>query len=238
MTGFAADVRLNGGYAYVFDRVDGEWVESAFLGELVGSQVYGSSLALDGDTIAVGVPTGWLVPGEVWLYRLGSRGWALEAILTDGGGADHYGESLGLAGDTLVVGAYNSNEMSLGGDVCHFGIVFVYERSAAGWSERARPRPTDHECGDDIGRRVAFEGDRLVFSSRYTDPRLHVFDRQHGSWVERFTLQESETESGSFLGDELGLAGDQVVAGTADWDVEDPDRAILVFDLSEVSSDD
>lgn len=147
---------LAGGYAgavYLYE-FDGEsWVETAILtaeqpdsAEIkfgMGAfarfrpSLFGSLVALDGDTLAVGGDSG---SQSVYVYQRNENGWQEQARLQIPGkpGKELYMASMDLFGDTLALSAFyvlpfdaEKNELMMIGNV----IVDVFERTGKTWKE-------------------------------------------------------------------------------------------------------
>jgi hypothetical protein len=106
------EVNESSGSAYVFSRVDGEWVELQKLVPFAASpwQQFGWSVALAGPNLLVGAP-GYST-GSVWragcayLFRPSGGSWMQASVLVPGGAApdDQLGE-VAISGHTAVLGA-------------------------------------------------------------------------------------------------------------------------------------
>ncbi len=131
---------FNAGAAYVFARSAGAWTQQAFLkpGSVGFSQKrngFGWSVAISGDTVAVGVPfedsgtTGvkstpdywgmYFDSGALYVFVRSAGAWTQQAYLKPGAvgatqGFDNFGLSVACAGDTLVVGASREDSSTTG----------------------------------------------------------------------------------------------------------------------------
>lgn len=96
---------------------------------------FGESVAISGDTIAVGSP-GKLSYGlgKVFVYRRSGTTWLLEATLTGSvsTAGDQFGYGLALAGDWLIAGASGYSN----------SVVYWFHRSGTTWTE------TQHAVGN------------------------------------------------------------------------------------------
>ncbi|MHB8878903.1 MAG: FG-GAP repeat protein [Myxococcaceae bacterium] len=156
---------LNSGAIYLYERdaASGDWGQRA---RLVGSAVaahqsFGQSLALDLQTLAVGVLHGALdMSGAVYVFvRDGSGSWREEQLLTasDAFEFNAYGVALALEGDALVVGAPSANLVGAPG-----GSVYLYSRAGGTWSEAARLRASPSTFNDGFGSRVSLRENVLA----------------------------------------------------------------------------
>jgi hypothetical protein len=113
------------GAAYVFQkRGDRSWQEVARLVPDTKTYWFGSSVAIDGRTIAVGSPVQNGYRGSVYLYRQLSDGrWKQSATLSHPAkrAGTAFGSSLALEGNTLLVGARADD-----GRVAKSGAVHMY----------------------------------------------------------------------------------------------------------------
>jgi hypothetical protein len=178
-----------GGAVYVFTRAAGVWSQQAYLKASNRGAWFGSTLALAGDTLAVGAPHEYgaatgvngndasvAAPsaGAVYIFTRAAGIWSQEAYVkasnTDPG--DKFGEGLSLDGDTLVVGARfeASGATGVNGDQTdnsapNSGAAYVFTRSAGVWAQQAYLKASNAGANHNFGGRVAVLGDLLAVSS-------------------------------------------------------------------------
>jgi hypothetical protein len=162
INGDQADNSLAGGGAvYVFTRTAGVWSQQAYFKASNYGGGFGYSVALAGDTLAVGAPsesgaatgvngddTNNTAPaaGAVFVFTRTGGVWAQQAYVkasnTDAG--DKFGHSVSLDRDTLVIGApfeasatngVNGDETDNSAPVA--GAAYVFTRTAGVWSQQA-----------------------------------------------------------------------------------------------------
>jgi ABC-type transporter Mla maintaining outer membrane lipid asymmetry permease subunit MlaE len=145
------DLALNSGAVYVFTRTGTVWTQQAYLkaSNTGANDTFGSSVALSGDTLAVGASlessnaTGIggdqnndLAPGSGAVYVFTRTGtvWTQQAYIkaSNTGANDFFGISVALSGDTLAVGANSeaSNAVGINGNqndnqLANSGAVYV-----------------------------------------------------------------------------------------------------------------
>ncbi|RMH05537.1 MAG: hypothetical protein D6702_00095 [Planctomycetota bacterium] len=128
--------------------------------------LFGWSLALDGDTLAVGAPGANGRTGEVFVFRYDpvNRIWNQEAVLVDPAGAadDQFGRSVALSGDLLAAGAPGADE---GGQ--DHGTALWFERAPATgqWLEQGRVLDSSPKLSEQQGERIALLGDALLVAA-------------------------------------------------------------------------
>ena len=170
------------GAVYVFTRSNGIWSQQAFLkaSNAEAFDEFGTSVALDGDTLVVGAPdesstadggennNDAFSAGAVYVFTRSNGIWSQQTFLkaSNAESTDFFGYSVALEGNTLVVGAYGENSTAAGGqsnnDASNAGAVYVFTRSNGIWSQQALLKASNAEAFDEFGTSVALEGDTLV----------------------------------------------------------------------------
>jgi hypothetical protein len=148
------------GAVYIFEHMGDAWVETARLvpsgsvqaGEedrlewldfnRMKPRVFGSHMALDGDTLAVGGDA----DGTIYIYQNGGNGWQEQTQITVPGIPERYFymTSLSILGGTLAISAFHlppqrEQLLFLTGSVT----VYVFERTGNSWEESFRFVPDD-----------------------------------------------------------------------------------------------
>lgn len=166
------------GAAYVFMRNQGgsnRWGQVLRLEPtgLDAADRFGTSVAIEGDTIAVGAPLendGAGADGAVYLFRQnqgGSNTWGQIKKIKVGTPTflDRVGSTVALAGDVLVVGADQDGESQPGS-----GAAYVFERNLGGpdnWGLVKKIKRANPEDNAQFGCSVAAHGDRILIAARY-----------------------------------------------------------------------
>ncbi len=180
------------GAAFVFERSGGAWSQDVLLVSPVPapSDNFAASVALDGDTLAVGAPYSPSGKGVVDVFVRASGTWALEAEVSpsDGLGTKAFGVAVALAGDTLLVGDRD-------GDA-----AYVMVRSGGAWAQEAR---LEVAGTDDLGLAVALSGDTALLGAT---SGAHVLVRTGGAWSWQAELTSKAVWS-------VAVDGDTAVVG-------------------------
>lgn len=180
---------------------------------------FGQSVALDGDTLAVGAPMfGPLTssgPGRVEVLRGGGPGWATEAVLhpPTGAAGDRFGDKVALDGDTLLVGAPFADIQ--GGTS---GAAYVFVRQAGVWSLQQQLSPPTVRAGSLLGSGVAVHGDRLVVGAPGGRGEAYVYERAHGAWTLSASLAPPGLVDPAHFGESVDLDGDRIVVSAPTHD--------------------
>jgi hypothetical protein len=201
------------GSAYVFTRTDLTWMEQQKLvaSDTEASDYFGYSVALDGNTVAVGAwgeDTGGSTAGAAYVIQLP------KIVASDAEGYDRFGYNVALDGDTVVVGAYS--EDTGGSDS---GAAYVFTRTGTTWTEQQKLVASDAEADDRFGWSVALDGDTVVVGAYRGDTggtdagAAYVFTRTGTTWTEQEILYASDAEASDNFGRSVALDGDTVVVG-------------------------
>jgi hypothetical protein len=225
----------NQGSAYVFTRSGGVWTEQQKLTAADGivSDRMGASVAIDGDTVVVGVHLEAESPdppnrGAAYVFTRSAGVWTQQAKLlaADGAEADFFGISVALEGDTAVVGAYGDDDVVGGSPTMRRGSAYVFIRSGTVWTEQQKLVAADGVDNDQLGQWVALSGDTVV-AGAYDDDvganvdqgSAYVFTRSGGVWTQQQQLTAADGAAGDQFGGSVAVVGDTAVVTASSDDV-------------------
>ena len=161
---YATSPQKNAGDAYVFEKRNGKWKQSAKLSPSDGNfrNMFGSAVAIDGDFAAVGAyrdDVGDFDTGSVYVYRFADNQWLQDAklVAADADSGDFFGYSISLYKNYLVVGAPGDN-----GNGADAGSVYAFLRDEQGWSQKTKKSANDQAFKDKFGTAVAVGKDITV----------------------------------------------------------------------------
>ena len=145
----------HGGFAYVFSRVDGAWIQTRKLVPAASSvaDAFGYAVALVGDDALVGKPGGQGSTGAAIAFSNDAGAWMEGPTLhaEEGGAGDQFASAIAMVGSTAVIGAPDL----LVDD--HQGAAFVFD-AAGGWHEAGMLTESVGTTLDFFGAAVAFDG--------------------------------------------------------------------------------
>lgn len=153
---------------------------------------FGYSLALWGDTLAVGAPAEDSAAtgidgdqdddsadgaGAVYVFLRTGSSWAQQAYLkgSNTGAGDAFGFSVALYGDTLAVGAIreDSGATGVGGsqndDAFDNGAVYLFQRANTSWKQEGYLKASNSDREDMFGSSVALSLFTLAAGARHED---------------------------------------------------------------------
>jgi hypothetical protein len=181
------------GAAYVFVRTGTNWSQQAYLKASQSNKddYFGYSVAVDGDTVAVGAleedssTTGVngtpnetaRDAGAAFVFVRHGTNWTQQAYLKahQVSAEDKFGMSVGVSGDTVVVGAFWENGSATGVDgtpdesAADAGAAYVFARSGTNWTQQAYLKALQVTAGDGFGHSVRVAGDTVVVGAFYED---------------------------------------------------------------------
>jgi hypothetical protein len=218
------------GAAYVFERNRGgadNWgqVTKLTASDAEDNDVFGTSVAISGDTVAVGA---WSEDGEgaergaAYLFARnegGADSWGQVAKLTasDAEDGDRFGRSVAINGNTVVAGAFWEDGMGN-----NRGAAYLFVAAGGQWQEVAIPRAYDAEDEDYLGFAVAISGDTVVVGAYQEDGAgsdrgaAYLIERnQEGAdnWGQVKKLTAMDGQDDDYFGYSVAISGDTVVVG-------------------------
>jgi hypothetical protein len=246
------------GSAYVFVRTGSSWTQQAKLlaGGGVSGDLFGSSVALSGDSALIGATqelTGH--PGVAYVFVRSGSSWAQEAQLVESDGlgdtVDSFGSSVAIEGDTAVVGALNEEHRPPGGTTrSQQGSAYVYARSGGSWAKQARLVPNDGATGDSFGSGVAISGDTVLAGAARRDSAgitdhgaAYAFVSCGAGWVQQAKVMASDKATTDKFGTSVALSGDWLIVGSPEDDgpppatIADNRGSAYAFELIQRDSD-
>ncbi|MDZ4753860.1 MAG: FG-GAP repeat protein [Phycisphaerae bacterium] len=160
------------GAAYVFRRDGGEWLLDVKLvpEDLREGDWFGFSVAVHGDTIAIGAPRdsgAGESAGCVRLFRRGTGGvWTPEATLRPPMGTTTawFGYAVALDTERLIIGAPGTDN---GGEATGSAAVFACVDGT--WTQRAELAPQSPVAGALFGSAVAVDGGLVAIGKQYDE---------------------------------------------------------------------
>jgi hypothetical protein len=201
------------GTVHVFVRRNGAWTRQARLtsSNPVFQELFGYSVAVSGDTLAVGAIVAHdaqdEIPGAVYVFRRSGSTWTQTARLQPRAlrSGAQFGHWVSLSGDRLAVGAHFDTTAAGGTNA---GSAWVFARRGEAWVQEARL--TGEPGIIQFGETVSLSGDDLGVGA--TPDRAYVYHRSGGSWVLQVRLTVGDDpQAGIFFGFAIALGGNLAV---------------------------
>ena len=206
------------GAIFIYDRVQGNWAQTARLtaGDGKEDDSLGITLAIseDGNTVVTGPVEHTLTfknEGAVYVFHRVNGSWTQEAELrspspSNQGGFGFWG--VAISGDTIAAG-------DLGGPASNFlSGVDIFTRVNGAWQLSSVIQLPDDPDFSPSG--VALSGDTLVAVNTGGNASAgvaHVFGLVDGTWMLQAKLSPAELTSGAGFGTSVDISGSTVVIG-------------------------
>ena len=208
------------GSAHVFELFGGDWVQTARLNpsDGGGSDEFGNSVGISGDTIVAGSEYHDTAVGSnsgaVYVFQKLGGNWTEVQKLEphDALAQRNFGEYVAISGDVIVVG--NRFDTDLGNNS---GAAYVFEKSGGLWQETAKLKGSQGARNDLSADTVRVQGTRIVMASYRADASggksgaAYVFDKVNGAWVEKARLVANDRAGELSRG--VDLDGDRILLG-------------------------
>ena len=190
------------GAAYIFARSAGVWSQQAYLkpaavGVTQSGDLFGTSVAASGDTVAVGAPgeassssgvnsvpnEGAGSAGAVYVFTVNGGVWSQQAYVKPNSTGnspvgDSFGTSVAISGDVLAVGSTGEDSSSTGVNstpdklASMAGAAYLFTRSTGTWVQQAYLKPAavgTTQAGDNFGLAIAVSGDTVIVGANLED---------------------------------------------------------------------
>ena len=200
------------------------------------NDLFGSSVAVDGDTILIGSFTSddsfeRNGHGRAYIFTKPDLGWVdstdytIKLTASDGAPGDWFGYSVALDGDTAVIGARLHNDPEAGSGS---GAAYIFTRESRAWSEKAKLTASDAAAGDNFGYSVAVdvgggdEDDTVVVGAWLDDDNgsrsgsAYVFAKPAIGWAasnETLKLTAPDGAANDRFGTSVAVEGEQAMVG-------------------------
>jgi hypothetical protein len=212
------------GSVYVFTRNGAVWTlqQKLTANDGAADDYFGRSVALSGDTLAVGAEGGDISAnveqGSAYIFTRSGATWTQQQKLTanDGAANDSFGAAVALGGDTLVVGADGD---TIGANSSQ-GSAYVFVRNGATWTQQQKLTANDGGLQDSFGNAVALSGDTVAVGALYDtigantrQGSVYVFTRTGAAWAQAQKLTANDGAAGDSFGFAVALSGDTLAVG-------------------------
>ena len=238
------------GKAYLYTKNNSVWGPAATAIWSAGTNagagtVFGSSVAVDGNTVVIGSPGEDFYSGAAYVFTKDLMGiWsAVRLTASDRANADSFGRWVAVDGDFVVVGAWLDDD---GGT--DSGSVYVFTKPSGGWGTwatlstsskaelTAKLTASDAAADDHFGWSVSVDGDNVVVGAYGNDDdssnsgSVYLFTKPtSGGWVtatETIKLTAPDAAAGDQFGYSVAAGGGSRAIVGAPGDDRDSDSDI------------
>ncbi|MEO5624144.1 MAG: Ig-like domain repeat protein, partial [Dokdonella sp.] len=187
----------------------------------VASDLFGASVSIAGDNIAVGAPGRASSRGAVYTFNRSGTAWTQGTVLTasDGAAGAKFGFSVSVRGTTIVAGAPYS---TISGKT-NVGSAYAFASLDGGvnWTEQYHMQVATGQAraGDHLGWSVALSGNTALvgapdddFGNKTDAGSVYVFVRNGSVWSKQARINPGAT-AGNRVGASVGLFSNTAVFG-------------------------
>jgi hypothetical protein len=209
------------GKAYIYERGASGWPTAPTVtlsdpAARSSGDLFGSSVAVSGNTIVVGAWGTSVDAGAAYVYVKGASGWPTTptSTLNDPGAteSDVFGSSVAVSGKAVVVGARGSS----GDD----GAAYVYVERASGWPTKPSSTLKDPAAtaDDAFGSSVGVSGSTAVVGAPGTSGyhgATYVYVKGASGWPTKAsaTIKNPAATADDVFGSSVGVSGSTAVVG-------------------------
>jgi uncharacterized repeat protein (TIGR02543 family) len=217
-------LNVRSGAAYVYVKSGTSWIQQGILFATApdnkAMESFGSTVAIDGDTILVGAPgDGTNSQGAVYVFTRSDSVWNYQAKLTVANAIawEQIGrDSISISNDTALIG-----DTSYAGGLYAQGAAYIFNRNGTSWSDAVLITDASGAMNDMAGFSVAIDGDTAVITSpyKYTEGAARFYVRNGANWDFQQEVIAVDGVLGDDFGDSVALNGNNAVVGSSYKDI-------------------
>jgi len=207
------------GSVYIFEKENGVWTETDTFsaGDTGPGDFFGTSVALDGDTLIVGAyRDDDMAPNSGSAYAFTRMGTSFmqtaKLRASDASDGDQFGQSVTVDGDIAVVGVPLDSDID-----SNQGSAYVFMRTGMMWTQIQKLTASDGARDDRFGFVVDIDGDNILVTAQTDDVSAgsaYIFQRQpSGMWTELTKLVASDRRQIDQFGFSGAISGSTVLIG-------------------------
>lgn len=179
--------------AYVYEKINGTWtlVQTLTPPDQTGLDRFGSTVAVDGDTVLIGSPrhqSGAAARGAIYVYQRVAGIWTFQTkLVLNTAIFGRIADQIAFRGNVAAASAISD------------GAIYVFTRDTGVWSSGVRATGSDTDGGDQFGTSISTDGVSILVGASQADPRAYgansagsgaayVFVRDGQNWVQQAKL--------------------------------------------------
>ncbi len=229
---------MGGGAVYVFTFDGSAWSQSAKLQPSDGTNenVFGSSVALDGDTLVVGDTDAvfdGVETGAAYVFERVGGEWSETAKLVSDDAVDCWrlGTDVDVSGDRVIVGTIFAGDRPLEGR------AYVFSRDGTGWMQEENLLSPGRTSAPETFGTVAIDGDIVVVGAANNavgggrPGRLYIYGREGTEWLLLDSIRPKRTADIGLFGSSVAIDGQTVATGAVFESVDGLFRAGAAYIL-------
>ena len=197
------------GAVYVFRFNGSYWIKQQKLTTGIEDDVFGWSVALDGNFVLVGTES-----DSVYVFEFDGSSWVQQQILTASDSTLSFGMQVAMDGNTAIIGAQYDSKIGP-----QNGSAFIFRFDGSSWIEEQKLTASDGAAFDQFGGSVAVNGNTAIVGARLDDDKgtnsgsAYIFKYNGSSWVQQQKLTASDGAAGDLFGGAVTISGNTAIVG-------------------------
>lgn len=223
------------GAVYVFVKSANGWTQQQKLTANDGqtSIEFGSSVAIEENTIVVGAPGAIFVTnpagtlGAAYVFKRNGTTWTQQQriVASDGERGDEFGNDVSISNGTIVVGTKRDSFPIL-------GKAYVFTQSGNTWQQQQILTASDGAASDLFGTTVDISNDTLIIGALGNNQirgAAYIFTRSAGVWSERQKLVSATGAPFNQFGTSVAVSGETIAVGEIPQPTTNREGAVHIY---------
>jgi hypothetical protein len=218
MSSFINENGSNSGGVYVYDLLNGSWVESKLISSdnALGDN-FGNSISLSNERVLIGASyndDNGKDSGSVYIFDKVNDYWDETKYIPEYGSAyDFFGISVSLSNNRALIGAYGDDDNG-----SKSGSAYIFDYIEGNWIS-TKLMASDGARNDYFGASVSLYGDRALIGAWQDDDNgedsgsAYIFELANGSWQESKKLLASDGAAFDEFGFSVSIINDLILIG-------------------------
>jgi uncharacterized RmlC-like cupin family protein len=211
---------INQGSVYIFVRTGTNWSlqQKITASDAAAGDLFGDSVAISGETIAVGAQGDDSSRGSVYVFVRTGTNWNQQQKITasDGIAFDSFGSSIAISSETIAIGAL-ADDIGMNENQ---GSAYIFVRSGTNWTQQQKLVASDGAPFDAFGFSVTISGETIVVGALADDIGMnesqgsaYVFVRSGTNWNQQQKLTAADGLAQENFGWSVSISGETIVVG-------------------------
>ena len=210
------------GSAYIFEKVNGIWTQTAKLLASDGAEgdKFGFSVSISGNNAIIGAFSDYdngSYLGSAYIFEKVGETWTQTAKLlaSDGVAEDEFGFSVSISGNTAIIGSERDDD---NGDAS--GSAYIFQKADGTWAQAAKLLASDGSSYDYFGVSVSISGDTAIIGAVGDDDNgnqsgsAYIFEIVDEIWTQTKKLTAGDGSAIDCFGGSVSISGNIAIIGS------------------------
>jgi hypothetical protein len=215
------DIGYSAGAAYVFEKKDNQWIQTAklFASDGMPNDYFGYSVDISNNIMIVGAykaDSFGQDSGAAYIFEKHGDKWneSCKLLPKTLDRYDYYGYATAIADNKIIVGAYGDDTRG----TCS-GAAYIFEKKDNQWEMISKLIPDAAKTNDYSGYSVDISEKFAVIGASKADIKgantgaAYVFEQNNNRWLEMKSLYPWSAQGYDYFGSSVAIAGDYIIVG-------------------------